>query len=165
VAAVICRNCRRTADGSQDTCQHCGFPLPRQRATEPDVLSESSPSASIASAPVDDGDPFAVPSLSLHVQTDDGRMIELEPGDRLIVGRTPDSPLSTVCGDNISFRHAEIYVSGESAFIVDTNSTNGTFVDGERLVPGMPRLLTGSVSVHLAMSPPMQLSIDIQRVV
>ncbi|HEV2070000.1 MAG TPA: FHA domain-containing protein [Acidimicrobiales bacterium] len=125
--------------------------------------SRSSPSASNPS-PADGGDPFAVPSLSLHVKTDSGRVIELEPGDRLIIGRTPESALSSVCGDNISFRHAEIYVSGESAFIVDTNSTNGTFIDGERLAPGMPQLLTGSVSVQLATTPPMHLSIDLQRI-
>lgn len=164
MAALTCRSCGTTADAGQGTCHNCGFPLPRQRPAEPGRRLASSSSAPIASAPAAQDDPFAVPSLSLHVQTDNGRVIELEPGDRLIVGRTPESPLSSVCGDNISFRHAEIYVSGESAFIVDTNSTNGTFIDGERLAPGMPQLLTGSVSVQLATTPPMHLSIDLQRI-
>jgi pSer/pThr/pTyr-binding forkhead associated (FHA) protein len=96
----------------------------------------------------------------------DGRVVKLEPGDRMIVGRSPESPLSRICGDNISYLHAEISVENGRAFIIDTNSTNGTFVDGERLEPGRPKQLaaSGVQLVRLAADPPLQLALEVRQV-
>jgi pSer/pThr/pTyr-binding forkhead associated (FHA) protein len=64
------------------------------------------------------------------------------------------------CGDNISFHHAEIYVNEHGTFIEDTNSTNGTFVDGERISPRRPRAIRSSSSVQLGSAPALRLTVS-----
>jgi pSer/pThr/pTyr-binding forkhead associated (FHA) protein len=81
----------------------------------------------------------------------------------LVVGRTPDSPLGGLCSNNISFHHAEIYVDGRPVVVVDTNSTNGTFIDEERLLSSVPRVLTRTAEVRLASDPPLRLTIEVQE--
>jgi len=59
----------------------------------------------------------------------------------IIVGRSPDSHLPFASEKGVSGRHAEIVQEGGRFEVVDHNSTNGTFVNEERvtrrvLVPG-----------------------------
>jgi hypothetical protein len=57
----------------------------------------------------------------------------------LVVGRE-DSPIADRLGDytNISRRHAEIRCDGTTLTVVDLKSTNGTFINDERIEPGTP---------------------------
>jgi pSer/pThr/pTyr-binding forkhead associated (FHA) protein len=52
-----------------------------------------------------------------------------------VLGRSGDVdvPLDDA---GVSRRHAEVHVSGGRARVVDLGSTNGTFVDGERVTTG-----------------------------
>lgn len=59
----------------------------------------------------------------------------------IVVGRSPDNHLPFASEKGVSSRHAEIVQSGGRFEVVDHNSTNGTFVNEERvtrrvLVPG-----------------------------
>lgn len=66
------------------------------------------------------------------------RQIELnfETGKRLSVGRTKESDL-TIEDVTVSKNHASLAVNSEGKFIVaDTGSTNGTFLNGNRLAYG-----------------------------
>jgi hypothetical protein len=110
---------------------------------------------------VTEGDPFQT-SLCATIHTPEGREIRLECGDRLRVGRCPDSPMSDVCGDNVSWNHAEIYVDETDAYVVDTNSTNGTFVDGNRVAPGSPVSLNGHHAIELGTDPPLRLGVKVE---
>lgn len=56
------------------------------------------------------------------------------------VGRDPDNELIANVAQ-VSRHHAEIRYSGSGWHVVDLNSTNGTFVNDERVWPGQPRHL------------------------
>lgn len=58
----------------------------------------------------------------------------------LTIGRSPNNGLF-INHATVSRHHAEIRSLGQKHHVVDLGSTSGTFVNGERLVPRMPRLL------------------------
>lgn len=51
----------------------------------------------------------------------------------VVIGRAPDCTL-VVDDDYASTRHARIYQAGDDWMVEDLGSTNGTFVDGQRLI-------------------------------
>lgn len=55
----------------------------------------------------------------------------------LSIGRTPDNGLS-LPHPLVSRRHAELRLGPEGAILTDLGSANGTFVDGNRLLPDQP---------------------------
>ncbi len=63
----------------------------------------------------------------------------------------PEVDLTDHGGDEggISRRHARIFVQGNQVFIEDLNSTNYTFVNQQKLVPGQPHTLNNGDEVRL----------------
>jgi pSer/pThr/pTyr-binding forkhead associated (FHA) protein len=79
-----------------------------------------------------------------------GAIVKECPVDReLFVGRTPSSDLH-IMSTEVSSRHAKISPRAHGAVITDLNSTNGTFLNGEK------RLASG---VELALEPGMRICI------
>lgn len=72
----------------------------------------------------------------------------------MLLGRSPESPLSPVAQDNVSTRHAELYWDGSLLWITDLGSTNGTFVNGERLINNQAVVIDRDCVVRLSTSPP-----------
>lgn len=64
--------------------------------------------------------------------------VEVPPAGRVEIGRGRECGL-TVCTDDASRRHAEVYGEGGRFLVRDLGSKNGTFVNGERI--GAPRTL------------------------
>jgi len=65
---------------------------------------------------------------------------EIPVGNLLTIGR--DKGMGLPLSDSeMSSHHAEVGVSGESAYVLDKGSTNGTFVNDERVEPDIPRTL------------------------
>jgi hypothetical protein len=61
-----------------------------------------------------------------------GSAIALLPGERVVVGRAPESDV--VLNDTfVSARHASVEAVPEGLLVEDLGSTNGTYVDGEEL--------------------------------
>jgi len=157
---VICPSCAYECDRAEETCPNCGRRLPRMA----DRAGSAVRAYEVASVS-DDGDPFALSKAGAMVRVAPTRVIALECGDRLVLGRTNDSPVADLCGSNISRHHAEIYVNQFGVFVQDSNSTNGTFVDGDRLPPSSPHRIEATTEVRLGMGDdrdaPFRLTIEV----
>lgn len=159
---MICPRCAHECDRGEPNCSHCGCRLPR--TGEP---TDSSVEACDSAAMSGDGDPFTLPAVEALVRVARTRVIHLACGDRLVLGRTSESPVADLCGSNISWHHAEIYVNESGVFVRDTNSTNGTFIEGQRLSPSSPHQVKATTEVRLGMGddrdPPVRLTIDVNE--
>jgi len=71
---------------------------------------------------------------SVKLVSPDGRTIEVKDGD--VVGRTAVGKEMLDIHEEISRRHARFVISEGTWHVIDLNSSNGTFLDGERLPPG-----------------------------
>jgi len=76
------------------------------------------------------------------------RRIVTQPGDRISVGRTGENKL--VLDDvSVSKMHGSLVVSPDGSLAVaDTGSTNGTFINGERIAYGKATALTATDRVR-----------------
>jgi pilus assembly protein CpaF len=81
-------------------------------------------------------------------------------GEAASIGRTPDNDVCLPCG-NVSKKHGKIVVQDGAATVGDLNSTNGTFVNGEKLegaraIGASDRIQVGDyvLSVETAQAPP-----------
>ena len=61
----------------------------------------------------------------------------------LVVGRDEEADL-TLASHNVSRKHAEVVSSGKALFLRDLGSTNGTYINAEK-VEGESRILEGDV--------------------
>ena len=50
----------------------------------------------------------------------------------------------------VSRVHCTIFKKNGAYYVRDENSTNSTYVNGERLIPGEPHLLLNNCKLHLA---------------
>lgn len=73
----------------------------------------------------------AVPSLFVIRGNDQGVRFELD-ADALLVGRDPSNPVQ-LHDTEVSRRHAELRREGRAYLLVDLSSSNGTFINGERI--------------------------------
>lgn len=157
MAIVKCRSCGNENDPGDGSCAYCGSPLPRQKNGADkarEVPAHGEPPASC--------DPFAT-TTSVVLRLPTGRAITLEPGDRLMVGRGPDSPLADICTDNISREHAYITVRGDDVFVTDNRSTNGTYLNGSRLEADREYRLAGQTAISLGSDPPLRIDVEVNQ--
>jgi len=61
-----------------------------------------------------------------------GHVFPIQPGKEIVIGRSGDLEM-VLAEDMVSRRHARINFQGEEIFIEDLASTNGTFVNGEKI--------------------------------
>jgi diguanylate cyclase (GGDEF)-like protein len=66
--------------------------------------------------------------------------------DEMVIGRSTEVGI-TLPDDSLSRQHARIFRDGTKYMVEDLGSTNGTFVDGDRL--GGPRALEDGCRIHL----------------
>lgn len=74
---------------------------------------------------------------TLVVRHPDGKETEHELSGELKIGRTGDNDLVLTEG-GVSRQHARVYVEGGAVLVEDLRSSNGTYVDGERVSDPMP---------------------------
>jgi hypothetical protein len=127
-------------ESSSVVCQVCGQPLPR-------------PSGVIS-------------AVVLRLSFPTGN-VEVPAGTSLVLGRDPEESLVAAAFasyDNVSRRHATVTVSDSGhATIRDERSTNGTFVNGDRVLPGTEARLADGDSVRLAGDITAEVSLPRQR--
>jgi phage tail-like protein len=90
---------------------------------------------------------------------DDTRRLIVQRGDALMqtitldsplltIGRTPENSLS-LADTLVSRQHAEIRMESEGPTLTDLHSSNGTFIEGTRLPPDQPRLLSDGTRIQI----------------
>ncbi len=84
---------------------------------------------------------------SLKLILPNGLEYGLAPG-RLTLGRSSENDIE-MRDEKISRQHAEIRSDAHGSAIVDLNSANGTFVDGQRIAPHRPHTLRAGMTVRL----------------
>ncbi|QDZ22028.1 SMAD/FHA domain-containing protein [Chloropicon primus] len=101
-------------------------------------------SAKVVLKPIGDNDPDYVIRSGLKAPPQ-AVAIELSTGSS-VVGRDEDCdliiPIPTVSGS-----HAKVELEGETLFVTDLESTNGTFVNNERIEPGSKTQLSPGSNV------------------
>jgi hypothetical protein len=149
MATHTCPNCAVEVKPDDLICFTCGANLPRNASGDDfpapttvmqEYLRPHDHSGSISSA-----------VLRLAFPTGN---VEVPAGTSLLLGRDPAESLvaaAFAACENVSRRHATVTMDDDGhASIQDENSTNGTFVNGDRVLPGIAvRLADGDV-VRLA---------------
>ena len=142
-----CPDCSSEVGETDLICFTCGANLPRIRPAD-----EQAPAVTVSQKAVS-GEHRRISSAVLRIAFPAGN-VEVPAGTTLLLGRDPAESLVAAAFErceNVSRRHAMITVDDAGhATIRDENSTNGTFVNDDRLLPGTEvRLVDGDV-VRLA---------------
>ena len=124
-----CPRCgTQVSDAADVVCSVCGEPLPtgRRRHISPVVMRITFPTGNV----------------------------DIPAGTSVLLGRDPAESLVAAAFahfDNVSRRHATVQVDDSGhASIRDENSTNGTYVNDDRILPGMAVRLVDGDRVRLA---------------
>jgi pSer/pThr/pTyr-binding forkhead associated (FHA) protein len=145
MVALTCPTCAAEVKPDDLICFTCGANLPRR---QPD--DDPPPPATIMQEFLrrEEGTgPISATVLRLAFPTGN---VEVPAGTSLLLGRDPAESLVAAAFsrfDNVSRRHATVTVDDAGyATIRDEQSTNGTFVNGDRVLPGSAvRLADGDI--------------------
>ena len=159
---VSCPHCGRQHRASATRCLKTGamMPRPARPTAESAAGPDPRPDGTSRSGP----DPFAHLQRSsadgcLVLRLPDGGTIVLSTVAPVVLGRDQISPIAEICGDNVSWRHAEVVSRADGPVLTDLRSTNGTYVNGRPLPPGEQRGLRAGDVVQLANDPPLRLTV------
>jgi ABC-type multidrug transport system ATPase subunit/pSer/pThr/pTyr-binding forkhead associated (FHA) protein/ABC-type multidrug transport system permease subunit len=88
--------------------------------------------------------------MKLQIKTSEQKKeFTIKPGDKLIIGRNPHADF--VCSSSkVSFTHSALYLNGANLVIKDLESTNGSYVNGNKLQKEMEFFLMDNDNVKLA---------------
>ena len=144
-----CPDCA-TEVGSDDLiCFTCGANLPRARSADEPPLAITVAQKAVSA----DKAGRLISSAVLRISFPAGN-VEVPAGTSVLLGRDPAESLVAAAFDqceNVSRRHALVTVDDSGrATIRDENSTNGTFVNNDRLLPGTDIRLVDGDTVRLA---------------
>ncbi len=130
------------AAGPAARCPHCGAVLPEPAARAcPECHRALRHPASVTSLVV------------LRLSFPNGN-VDVPAGTSVVLGRAPEESLVAAAfdhHDDVSRRHATVTVDDAGrATVRDERSTNGTFVNGDRVLPGATVTLTDGDRLRLA---------------
>jgi pSer/pThr/pTyr-binding forkhead associated (FHA) protein len=152
MATLTCPACAADVKPDDLICFTCGANLPRTRMPDEDKPAP----ATIMQEYLRQEDkkhtgPIALTVLRIAFPTGN---VEVPAGTSLLLGRDPQESLVAAAFsgfENVSRRHATVIVDDAGhASIRDEESTNGTFVNGDRVVPGTAVRLADGDLVRLA---------------
>ena len=147
---VVIAEAEVVVEAEEDTCPVCGASvLPDQRfcagcgAALP-VAEAAVPAAGPAAVPAAEPAPSPTPMAPYLEVVDSGAHIPLIDQPELLIGRAdvvsgmyPDIDMTPHGGEEggVSRRHAQLLHEGDAWFVVDLDSTNGTYVNGTEITP------------------------------
>ena len=149
MSTLTCPNCAAEVKPHDLICFTCGANLPRSAERDDDYPAPTT----IMQEYLKPSEHTSISPAVLRLSFPTGN-VEVPAGTTLLLGRDPAESLVAAAFasyENVSRRHATITMDdGGHASIRDENSTNGTFVNGDRVLPGIAvRLADGDV-VRLA---------------
>jgi hypothetical protein len=158
-----CPSCGQLHRSGELFCQKCGVYLLSggQLRTDPLPQSELPPTFTKLPRPAEKDPPDTITSKQLILSMPAShRQVTLPHKDLAVLGRVdpnrgvfPTVDLSPECSSencvSVSRRHAHIFQVNKQFFIQDLGSTNGTFLNGQRLTPYLPRVLNDADELHL----------------
>lgn len=143
-----CPDCASEVGTDDLICFTCGANLPRVRSADEAPLP-----ITVAQKAVSAEHARRISSAVLRISFPAGN-VEVPAGTSVMLGRDPAESLVAAAFErceNVSRRHASITVDDAGrATIRDENSTNGTFVNNDRLLPGTDVRLVDGDMVRLA---------------
>jgi len=84
---------------------------------------------------------------SFYLQLTNGKTIPIPTGEA-IMGRQPDNPI-VIDEQGVSRQHAKLLRQGNQVTLTDLNSSNGTYVNGQKLTPHITITLTHRDEIRL----------------
>jgi pSer/pThr/pTyr-binding forkhead associated (FHA) protein len=145
---VICPSCGAENLPGTLFCIQCGTYLPSGGPLRTEPLPEQEEERPARPRAERAGEEATSPALSIEVEMlSSGRKVLLSADREILAGRLdaahgifPELDLTTDGGleQGVSRRHARIYTRDGTCFVEDLDSTNGTFLNGERLTPYLP---------------------------
>jgi hypothetical protein len=149
MATLTCPVCAAQVGLTDLICFTCGANLPKVRLAQ----DEDSLPVTVAQKAMPSASARSISSAVLQISFPAGN-VEVPAGTSILLGRDPAESLVAAAFDgceNVSRRHALIMVDDAGrATIRDEGSTNGTFVNGDRLLPGVDVRLVDGDTVRLA---------------
>lgn len=149
---ITCSNCNHLNREGMLFCENCGYSITDAAvgsATVPTRRIDNDPDDSIAKATWGSARFAANSSIIVHIRDAKEPMV-LHPNRRTIFGRAdanntvkPDVDLTPygAVDMGVSRQHAAIEISEETVMLLDVGSANGTFLNGQRLLPNQQRVL------------------------
>src|SRR5580693_5379511 len=148
MATHTCPNCAVEVKPDDLICFTCGANLPRSASGD----DAPAPATVMQQYLRPDHQAQSISSAVLRLAFPTGN-VEVPAGTSLLLGRDPAESLVAAAFaefDNVSRRHATVTVDDSGhATIRDEHSTNGTFVNGDRVLPGATVRLADGDSVRL----------------
>jgi pSer/pThr/pTyr-binding forkhead associated (FHA) protein len=137
MATLTCPACAAEVKPGALICFTCGANLPRTRISGEDPPAPTTIMQEYLRQENKHTGPIALTVLRIAFPTGN---VEIPAGTSLLLGRDPQESLVAAAFsgfENVSRRHATVIVDDAGrASIRDENSTNGTFVNGDRVLPG-----------------------------
>ena len=155
---IKCTNCGNGNREGLLFCEECGQNLSSSfNATLPTRQLENDPDDSSAKATWGSARFGNNSKIILHVR-DSSEPIKLEPEKKMVLGRydtssptRPDVDFTPygALDKGVSRSHAVIELSEDTLTLVDAGSSNGTYLNGQRLVANQPRVLRDGDEIRL----------------
>jgi len=155
---IRCPSCQYQNREGELYCENCGASLQDgAKASIPTRQVEAHPDESatrISWGPAHVGRGMAV---LMHIREID-ETVTLHPQGRIIFGRSDESTADQPDVDltpygalekGVSRQHAILEIADDTVMLVDIGSSNGTFLNGQRLRPNQPRVLRDGDEVRL----------------
>jgi pSer/pThr/pTyr-binding forkhead associated (FHA) protein len=150
MVTLTCPACAAEVKPGDLICFTCGANLPRTRSADEDPPAPATIMQEYLKREETTGS-IALTVLRIAFPTGN---VEVPAGTSLLLGRDPQESLVAAAFsgfENVSRRHATVTVDDHGhATIRDENSTNGTFVNGDRVLPGTAVRLADGDLVRLA---------------